>query len=554
MRLRKFLAPLFAALAVLVVLLFAVAWLPLRQARAQWRAGRVGQAIAQAKQWSRLRLWPSQYHQLLAAANLTAGGKASAQPHLDALAGRRLWLSVVSKDEVARRLFARGAYDDFLAYDNAVHELRENEQAKLDRAAALLAVGRIDEAQPVLATLGRRKVDRAKVAALEQRIAERRQGSYPFIVDRNGQTIAVYQMSNKDLVATNRDFEALVDKSAGALTIGSRLPLLSVNERVETTLDAGVQKAAMQALGGFRGSLVAIDPRTNELLAIASNRGSGPLADLALEKQYEPGSIVKVLTGLNAYESGVDLQAMFPYDCKGDLIIDGRHFGDWMAQGHGVLPALDDAFAQSCNIVFADLGLRLGADRLHAFMSKAGFDSQADLGLMTVPLGRNVGQTFNRYETAFYAIGLAHESMNALHVAMLASMMANRGLLTSPRLLRGRRSLLGDELGGVPAQTKTTVAKRENAERMVRAMVAVATSAKGTGRRAPVDGVPMAMKTGTAGDRDHGGLEALILAFAPVDDPRIAFGVIAEDAGPAEFAGAKIAHDFVAAWNAMPPR
>ena len=73
---------------------------------------------------------------------------------------------------------------------------------------------------------------------------------------------------------------------------------------------------------------------------------------------------------------------------------------------------------------------------------------------------------------------------------------------------------------------------------------AVVNEAHGTGRRAPVEGVPMALKTGTAGDKKSG-LEALILAVAPVDAPKIAFGIIAEDAGPAEFAGAKIAHDFV---------
>jgi cell division protein FtsI/penicillin-binding protein 2 len=56
----------------------------------------------------------------------------------------------------------------------------------------------------------------------------------------------------------------------------------------------------------------------------------------------------------------------------------------------------------------------------------------------------------------------------------------------------------------------------------------------------------MALKTGTAGERKQGqGLQAIILAFAPVESPKIAFGVIAVDAGPAEYAGAKIAHDFV---------
>ena len=194
-----------------------------------------------------------------------------------------------------------------------------------------------------------------------------------------------------------------------------------------------MQKAALHALGDFRGSLVAIDPRTNEILAIASSRGKGAMSNLALEHQYEPGSIVKVLTGLNAENGATDLTALFPYTCKGSLEIDGRHFGDWLPAGHGTLNSIDDALAVSCNVFFADVGLRLGVDRLTRFMTAAGFNSQANLGVFSVPLGKTVGQAFNRFETAFLAIGLEHESMNALHVAMIASMMANRGELTAPK-------------------------------------------------------------------------------------------------------------------------
>ena len=96
------------------------------------------------------------------------------------------------------------------------------------------------------------------------------------------------------------------------------------------------------------------------------------------------------------------------------------------------------------------------------------------------------------------------------------------------------------------AEGSARIAPEGAAEEVVRAMTAVATSDRGTGRRAPVEGITLAMKTGTAGKRADG-LQALILAFAPVDHPRIAFGIIAENAGPAEFAGAKIAHDFLAA-------
>ena len=122
--------------------------------------------------------------------------------------------------------------------------------------------------------------------------------------------------------------------------------------------------------------------------------------------------------------------------------------------------------------------------------------------------------------------------------------MANRGVLTTPRLLRERRSILGEVVGLPPAQGQTRIATAAAAERIVHAMQAVTTEPRGTGRRAPVEGLSLAMKTGTAGERKQG-LEALIMAFSPVDKPRIAFGVIAEAAGPAEYAGAKIAHDFL---------
>jgi penicillin-binding protein A len=177
-------------------------------------------------------------------------------------------------------------------------------------------------------------------------------------------------------------------------------------------------------------------------------------------------------------------------------------------------------------------------------MTSVGFDGQTDVGLFKVPLGRINGDVFNNFETAFMAIGLEHESVTALHVAMLASMMANRGLLTTPRLLRSRRSIVGEVTADASPQPQIRVAPKEAAERMVKAMIAVVTRPKGTGRRADIEGVSLALKTGTAGKRADG-YQAVIMAFAPAESPKIAFGIVAENAGPAEFAGAKIAHDFL---------
>jgi len=545
-RLGRLVLPLLIALVVLVGLLFGVAWIPLVQGRDAWLHGRNAEAIATGEKWSRLHLWPAQYHQLLAAAYLTSGNAAVAHEHLDGIGGIRL--SIIPKDEVARRLFAVQRYDDFLAYDGASHDAHESADVPLYRAAALAALNRNAEAQKAFAAIDRAHVNAPRYSALQRNLAARTTGDTPYVFDRDGGAIAVVRAN--DVVATNDDFAPLVNREAGNLTIGARLPALGANASIETTLDPFVQRAALKALAGFRGSLVAIDPRTNEILAIASSPGKGALANLALEHQYEPGSVVKVLTGLNAENGGADLSSLFPYTCKGSLAIDGRQFGDWLAAGHGTLNSIDDALAVSCNVFFADVGLRLGVDRLTRFMTAAGFNGQANLGVFSVPLGKTVGQVFNRFETAFLAIGLEHESMNTLHVAMIASMMANRGELTMPKLLVQRRSILGDVIATSPPQTKTRLASPAAAETIVHAMEAVATEAKGTGHRAPVSGISLAMKTGTAGERKSG-LEALILAFAPVESPKIAFGVIAEDAGPAEFAGAKIAHDFL---EAMSPR
>ena len=321
---RRFVLPLLIALVILIAALFAVAWIPLVQGRDAWLRGRDGEAIAIGEKWSRLHLWPAQYHQLLAAAYLTSGNTAAARQHLGAIGNVRL--SVIPKDEMARRLFARNRYDDFLAYDAASRDARESADIPLDRAAALVAANRLAEGQKAFASIDKMHVDAKRYAALQGAVAARASGDVPYVLDRNGATIAAIRAN--DVVATDDDFAPLINREAGTLTIGANLPRLGTASTIETTLDPFVQKAALQALGDVRGALVAIDPRTNEILAIASSRGKGAPANIALERQFEPGSVVKVLTGLNAENGAVDVTPLFPYTCKGSLDVDGRHFGD----------------------------------------------------------------------------------------------------------------------------------------------------------------------------------------------------------------------------------
>ncbi|MCU1228187.1 MAG: penicillin-binding protein transpeptidase [Acidobacteria bacterium] len=472
-------------------------------------------------------------HQRAAIELLLKGDEAGAKPHLDALRRRTVLFPAVPKHEVARQFFARGAYAAWLTYDEAVRERTASADVILDRAAALASTGRISAAVKLFAAVNPAKVDPKLYATMRDAIAARASGRIPYVFDRDGRSLAVYDLTHASVVATDRDFQPLIDA-----LVAPHVDRLGTAKTLDTTLDARTQRAAIAALGAYRGTLVAIDPRTNEILAIASTNGA------TLDHQYEPGSVVKVLTGLSAIDSGIAVP--FPYQCTGSLDIDGTRFGDWMPNGHGTLETIDEALAVSCNIVFADLGLRLGDERIRTFMTKAGFDGQTDTGIAPLPLGRLVPPIATRNDTAHLAIGLEHETVTPLHLAMLASMMANRGVLTSPRLLRTRRTILGDVAFRAPAPASTRIASERAAATMTHAMEAVVTDPRGTGRRAFVDGIPIAMKTGTAGTREKG-YDALVMAFAPAQSPTIAFAIIAENAGHAEVAGAQIAHDFVTA-------
>ncbi|HEX7418660.1 MAG TPA: hypothetical protein VF505_02170, partial [Thermoanaerobaculia bacterium] len=299
--LTRIFAPLIIALVVLAALFAGVTWMPLRTARDEWRRGRFADAIAGAQRWSQMRMWPNQYHQILAIAYMSSKQDPIAQPHLDALRGETLMISLVPKDEVARRLFAQGDYTAFLRYDESVHEKNEPADTALYRAAVYaMDLASLPRAVATLQTINKAAVNPQKLAALQASIDQRKKGKVPWVLDRDGKMIATLVWSPAsagDVRAEARthteaeaspDFEPLVDANAGQFTFGANLARLGAIDDVETTLDAVVQHAAKTALQNYRGAFVAIDPRTNEILAIVSNDPHGTAKNFALESQYEP--------------------------------------------------------------------------------------------------------------------------------------------------------------------------------------------------------------------------------------------------------------------------
>ena len=156
-------------------MLFALAWIPLTRSRDAWLHGNDAAAIAGGEQWSRLHLWPSQYHQLLAAAYLHlrqhVRGARALQRHSATSACRSS-----RRTKSARRLFAREHYGDFLAYDAASRDAHENTDVPLYRAAALAATNRVAEAQKAFASIDRSHVNASRYASLLFNLAARGTG------------------------------------------------------------------------------------------------------------------------------------------------------------------------------------------------------------------------------------------------------------------------------------------------------------------------------------------------------------------------------------------
>lgn len=323
---------------------------------------------------------------------------------------------------------------------------------------------------------------------------------------------------------------------------------------VELTVDRELQDLAARLLGDKPGAIVALEPATGAVLAMASNpsydpnplsshdpagiraaferlakdRGR-PLVNRATQRAYPPGSTFKVVTAAAAIEhlgmtpdTVIDSPSEFPLP---DTRIAIRNFGRNNPCGGDRLP-LKESFQRSCNADFAKLGSGVGAAALQEQAERFGFNARPDLGL---PVAASVfPEGINRPQTAQSAIGQFDVRATPLQMAMVAAGVANRGTVMTPYLVS---RLLGPELD-VVSTTRPRVfgdgpAVRPETAAMLTSMMELVV-ASGTGRKAGVPGVRVAGKTGTAQNAENAPPHAWFLGFAPADSPRIAVAVLLE--------------------------
>jgi peptidoglycan glycosyltransferase len=258
---------------------------------------------------------------------------------------------------------------------------------------------------------------------------------------------------------------------AGQRTLASATPVAA--PAVRSTVSPSVQRAAVSALGGQLGGIVAMQPSTGQILAVAG---------LGLDSLQPPGSTFKMVTVSGVLEAGIaDPHSTYPYGTYATL--DGVKLSN--ANGEECGGTLELAFAVSCNSVFAPLGVKLGASRLVAMAEGYGFNHEPGIpgaAESTLPAASQIQGELDLGSTA---IGQGQVLASTLEMVTVASTIADGGHRPQPTFAYGTPS------GPGPVVTSASVA------RTVRKLM-IAVVREGTGTSAAIPGVTVAGKTGTA--------------------------------------------------------
>jgi peptidoglycan glycosyltransferase len=413
------------------------------------------------------------------------------EPLLDGALRRRRFAAVVRLSELA------GAAGDA--------------RAPLFRAAALLELGRVAEARalasanPAFAShgLGRR---------IAEALAARAAGALTLVRERSGELIGWFDAGGA--FTSLRDQEPLPAPLFEAQALAGR-------SGVRVSLDLELSRAARDALGDRRGSIVLVDVHTGALLAAVTDRRTARREPLApLTQRREPASIAKIITTAAAVRAGLDPDAeIAQMTCRGH-----ERYGDgvlWCSTPAGPLGGLNRAMAISCNTAFASLAMRVGRPALVDELRRWGFDRQ-DGGAFGY--GRVLGPAGGPRQLADLSVGLTESDVTPVHAALLAAVVGNGGALPRP----GVGYADDGELGLTPHWPSAEPAGERvldaDAVATLRRSMEAVVAPGGTAASVAHPGFPVAMKTGTAA-QPGAGYHVNYMGYGPLPAPDLAFCV-----------------------------
>lgn len=328
---------------------------------------------------------------------------------------------------------------------------------------------------------------------------------------------------------------------------------------IRTNIDLDLQKFAHAYFGdSLRGAVVALEPRTGGVLALYSapsydiNRFIGgipvalyrslledprkPLYNRALQGTYAPASTFKLATAVLGMEMGlVTMDSHMRQPCTGGFF-NGRLFRCWEKKGHGDI-SLAQAIAQSCDVYFYQLGLKIGLSNLLAGGVRLGFGEKTGIDLpnertptwpaSTAYFDRRYGpRGWNRSVVLSLAIGQANNAQTPLSMAHFYTALATDGHAARPQIVQ-------------QAPERDLILRLDTAQLRDVQLALASVVSSGTAAGARIQGLTIAGKTGTAQNPPYQD-NAWFVGYAPADNPRIVIAIIIEE-GLHGSAAAKVA-------------
>jgi penicillin-binding protein 2 len=415
-------------------------------------------------------------------------------------------------------------------------------------------------------------------------------GNYPD--NKLGDLIGKYGVERKwqnDLNGLRGEEQVEVDAVGRRLKVISRKPPAS-GYNIGLAIDKDLQFVAEEQLKNKKGAIVAMDPRTGEILAMASSPSfdpnmflqgmdrsqwsnllsskDHPLQNRAIAGQYPPGSTFKIVMALAGLEEGV-IDPNEEIFCNGSFTMGNHAYHCWRKQGHGRVN-LHRALVESCDVYFYNLGKRLGVDKIAQYAKMCGLGSVTDFELGFEQQGliptsqwklQRFGIPWQPGETISVAIGQGYVLVTPLQMARLISALFNGGYLYQPSVIKWVGK--GDEkiYRFTPKVLGRLHAREQNLALIRDALIGVVNEPHGTGSGARLKAFTVAGKTGTAQVLELGKEKAVskeaaaeledhawFVAVAPAENPVLALAVLVENGGHGGSAAAPIAKEMFQAY------
>jgi penicillin-binding protein 2 len=341
------------------------------------------------------------------------------------------------------------------------------------------------------------------------------------------------------------------------------------------TIDHKLQKKAEELLANVSGAVVAMEPATGQILAMASSPSFDqnafvngmsykewdilksnpfrPMENKVIQAEYPPASPYKIITAIAALEEGIIDQTNSLF-CPGHYRFGNRNYRCWKRTGHGKVNVVS-ALEESCDVFFYYVSQRLGIDRISRYARACGLGTATGIALAHEAKGlvptaewkkRRHGIRWQKGETLSVGIGQGYNLVTPLQMVVFISAIANKGKRVVPLVVSHIETAQGNIVrksavkmnGSLPASPGTLAIIRKSLWKVVN-------SRRGTARNVRIKGIEFTGKTGTAQVFSHKGTNsdrkktieyhlkshAWFVGYAPFHNPKIAVAVIVEHGG-----------------------